>query len=104
MKSCDKVRTMVLRGVLSGNLALRSREGRAPRGRRGHDRANPEAREGAPEETLQSARKGASRTSSIRTRPRSKVIESYLPAAMSADEVRAAIKAEVASGANQIGR
>ena len=103
MKSGDKLRTMVLRGVLTEVSRFEVEKDV----RREADEAaivqilkREKARR---EETLMFARKGARQDLIDQNEAELKIIEGYLPAGVSADELRAAIKEEVANGANQIG-
>ena len=103
MKSGDKLRTMVLRGVLTEVSRFEVEKDV----RREADEAaivqilkREKARR---EETLMFARKGARQDLIDQNEAELKIIEGYLPAGISADELRAAIKEEVANGANQIG-
>ena len=103
MKSGDKLRTMVLRGVLTEVSRFEVEKDV----RREADEAaivqilkREKARR---EETLMFARKGARQDLIDQNEAELKIIEGYLPAGVSADELRAAIKEEVANGVNQIG-
>ncbi len=103
MKSGDKLRTMVLRGV----IAEVSRYEVEKDVRREADEAavvqilkREKARR---EEALDFAKKGGRNDLIAQNEAEIKIIESYLPAALSPDEVRDAIKAEIAKGAAQIG-
>ena len=55
------------------------------------------------EETLEFARKAARQDLIDQNETEAKVLESYLPASASADEVRAEIAAAIAAGASQMG-
>ena len=103
MKSGDKPRTMVLRGV----LAEVSRWEVEKDVRREADEAavvqilkREKARR---EETLEFARKGNRQDLVEQNEAELKIIEGYLPAGIGADEVRAAVKEAIAGGATQIG-
>ena len=103
MKSGDKLRTMVLRGVLTEVSRFEVEKDV----RREADEAaivqilkREKARR---EETLMFARKGARQDLIDQNEAELKIIEGYLPAGVSADELRSAIKEEVANGTNQIG-
>jgi uncharacterized protein YqeY len=103
MKSGDKLRTMVLRGV----LAEVSRFEVEKDVRREADEAaivqilkREKARR---EETLMFARKGSRQDLVDQNEAELKIIESYLPAGISEDELRAAVKEAIACGAAQIG-
>ena len=96
MKSGDKLRTMVLRGVLTEVSRFEVEKDV----RREADEAaivqilkREKARR---EETLMFARKGARQDLIDQNEAELKIIEGYLPAGISADELRAAIKEEVA--------
>jgi uncharacterized protein len=103
MKSGDKLRTMVLRGV----LAEVSRFEVEKDVRREADEAaivqilkREKARR---EETLEFARKGNRQDLVEQNEAELKIIEGYLPAGIGADELRGAIKEGIAGGATQIG-
>ena len=103
MKSGDKTRTMVLRGV----LAEISRYEVEKETRREADEAaiiqlikRERARR---EETIDFARKGNRADIVAQNEAEIKVLEGYLPAAISADEVNAAIKEAMAAGVSQMG-
>ncbi len=103
MKAGDKTRTMVLRGV----LAEISRYEVEKETRREADEAaiiqlikRERARR---EETIDFARKGNRADIVAQNEAEIKVLEGYLPAAISPDEVNAAIKEAMASGASQMG-
>ena len=103
MKSGDKPRTMVLRGI----LAEVSRYEVEKDVRREADEAaivqilkREKARR---EETLEFARKGNRQDLVEQNEGELKIIEGYLPAGVGEDEVRATVKEAIASGANQIG-
>jgi len=103
MKSGDKTRTMVLRGV----LAEISRYEVEKDVRREADEAavvqilkREKARR---EETLEFARKGNRQDLVEQNEAELKIIEGYLPAGVSEDELRATVKEAIASGAGQIG-
>jgi uncharacterized protein YqeY len=103
MKSGDKLRTMVLRGV----LAEVSRFEVEKDVRREADEAaivqilkREKARR---EETLMFARKGARRDLVDQNEAELKIIEGYLPAGISEDDLRAAVKEAIAGGNTQIG-
>ena len=103
MKSGDKLRTMVLRGV----LAEVSRFEVEKDVRREADEAaivqilkREKARR---EETLEFARKGNRQDLVDQNEAELKIIEGYLPAGIGSDELRAAIKEGIAGGATQIG-
>lgn len=103
MKSGDKLRTMVLRGV----LAEVSRFEVEKDVRREADEAaivqilkREKARR---EETLEFARKGGRQDLVEQNEAEIKILDSYLPAALSPDEVNSVIQAEIARGTAQIG-
>ena len=103
MKAGDKARTMVLRSL----LAEISRYEVEKNVRREADEAaitqivkRERARR---EEALEFARKGNRQDLIEQNEAEIKVLESYLPAAVSADELRAAVEAEISSGASQMG-
>jgi uncharacterized protein len=101
MKSGEKLRTMALRGILSEVTRVE----KEPR----HEASDDEViqvikRERARrEESLEFARK-ANRADLIeQNETEAKVLQSYLPAAASPDDVRAAIAEIIGGGANQMG-
>lgn len=101
MKSGDKLRTMALRGVLSEMSRLEKDVRRAPRDAEilqiiKRERAKRE-------ETLEFARKAARQDLIEQNETEAKILESYLPATTSADEVRAEIQSALAAGATQMG-
>jgi uncharacterized protein len=101
MKSGDKLRTMALRGVLSEMSRLEKDVRREPNEAEiiqiiKRERAKRE-------ETLVFARQAARQDLIEQNETEAKVLESYLPAATSPDEVRAGIQAAIAAGASQIG-
>jgi uncharacterized protein YqeY len=103
MKSGDKLRTLVLRGV----LAEVSRFEVEKDVRREADEAaivqilkREKARR---EETLMFARKGNRQDLIDQNEAELKIIEGYLPAGVSEEELREVVKAAIAGGANQIG-
>jgi uncharacterized protein len=103
MKSGEKLRTMALRGIIA-EVSRVEVAGTARREVTDADVIQVIKRERARrEESLEFARK-ASRADLIeQNEAEAKILESYLPAAVSADEVRAAVNEIIAGGANQIG-
>jgi len=101
MKSGDKLRMMALRGVLSEISRLEKDVRRDPTDAEiiqiiKRERAKRE-------ESLEFARKAARQDLIEQNETEARVLESYLPAAASPDEVRAEIAAAIAAGASQIG-
>jgi uncharacterized protein YqeY len=101
MKSGDKLRTMALRGVLAEMSRLEKDVRREPNDAEiiqiiKRERAKRE-------ETLVFARQAARKDLIEQNETEAKVLESYLPATTSPDEVRAEIQAAIAAGASQIG-
>ena len=101
MKSGDKLRTMALRGVLSEMSRLEKDIRREPNDAEiiqiiKRERAKRE-------ETLVFARQAARQDLIEQNETEAKVLESYLPATTSPDEVRAEIQAAIAAGAAQMG-
>jgi len=101
MKSGDKLRTMTLRGVLTEMSRLEK-----------DIRREPDAAEilqiikrerAKREETLEFARKAGRNDIIAQNETEAKILESYLPATTSPDEVRAEIQNAIAGGASQIG-
>jgi uncharacterized protein len=101
MKSGDKLRTMALRGVLSEISRLEKDVRRDPNDAEilqiiKRERAKRE-------ESLEFARKANRQDLIEQNETEAKVLESYLPATASADQVRAEIAAAIAAGASQMG-
>ena len=101
MKSGDKLRTMALRGVLAEMSRLEKDIRREPNDAEiiqiiKRERAKRE-------ETLVFARQAARQDLIEQNETEAKVLESYLPATTSPDEVRAEIQAAIAAGASQMG-
>ena len=101
MKSGDKLRMMALRGVLSEMSRLEKDIRREPNDAEilqiiKRERAKRE-------ETLEFARKAARQDIIEQNETEAKILESYLPAATSPEEVRAEIQNAIAAGASQMG-
>jgi uncharacterized protein YqeY len=101
MKSGDKLRMMALRGVLSEMSRLEKDIRREPNDAEilqiiKRERAKRE-------ETLEFARKAARKDIIEQNETEAKILESYLPAATSPDDVRAEIQNAIAAGASQMG-
>src|SRR5579863_2621207 len=101
MKSGDKLRTMTLRGVLSEMSRLEKDVRRDPNDAEilqiiKRERAKRE-------ETLEFARKAARKDIIEQNETEAKILESYLPATTSPDDVRAEIQNAIAAGASQMG-
>jgi len=101
MKSGDKLRMMALRGVLSEMSRLEKDIRREPNDAEilqiiKRERAKRE-------ETLEFARKAARQDIIAQNETEAKILESYLPAATSPDDVRAEIQNAIAAGASQMG-
>ena len=101
MKSGDKIRMMALRGVLSEMSRLEKDIRREPNDAEilqiiKRERAKRE-------ETLEFARKAARKDIIEQNETEAKILESYLPAATSPDDVRAEIQSAIAAGASQMG-
>src|SRR5260370_34915792 len=101
MKSGDKLRMMALRGVLSEISRLEKDVRRDPNDAEilqiiKRERAKRE-------ESLEFARKAARQDLIEQNETEAKILESYLPAATSADEVRAEIATAIAAGGVQGG-
>ena len=101
MKSGDKLRMMALRGVLSEMSRLEKDIRREPNDAEilqiiKRERAKRE-------ETLEFARKAARKDIIEQNETEAKILESYLPAATSPDDVRAEIQSAIAAGASQMG-
>lgn len=101
MKSGDKLRTMTLRGVLSEMSRLEKDVRRDPNDA---EILHIIKRERAKrEETLEFARKAARQDLIDQNETEAKILESYLPATTSADDVRAEIQNAIGAGASQMG-
>lgn len=101
MKGGDKLRMMTLRGVLSEMSRLEKDIRREPND---VEILQIIKRERAKrEETLEFARKAARQDIIAQNETEAKILESYLPATTSPDEVRAEIQAAIAAGASQMG-
>jgi uncharacterized protein YqeY len=101
MKAGDKLRTMTIRGALAEITRL-EKDVRRP--------ANDAEviqilkRERARrDEAIEFARKGNRKDLVEQNETEAGILDGYLPAALSADEVKAAIVAEISAGATQIG-
>lgn len=101
MKAGDKMRTMTLRGVLAEITRIEKDV------RREANEAEIVAilkRERARrEEMLEFARKGNRADLIAQNEEEARILESYIPAAASEDEVRAAIAEQIADGVRQMG-
>ena len=101
MKSGDKLRMMALRGVLSEMSRLEKDIRREPNDAEilqiiKRERAKRE-------ETLEFARKAARKDIIEQNETEAKILESYLPATTSPDDVRAEIQNAIDAGASQMG-
>ena len=101
MKSGDKLRMMALRGVLSEMSRLEKDIRREPNDAEilqiiKRERAKRE-------ETLVFARQAARQDVIAQNETEARILESYLPATTSPDEVRAEIQTAIAGGASQMG-
>ena len=101
MKASDKMRTMTLRGVLAEITRIEKDV------RRDASEAEIVAilkRERARrEEMLEFARKGNRADLIAQNEEEARILESYIPAAVGEDELRAAIAEELAAGVRQMG-
>ena len=101
MKATDKLRMMTLRGILSEITRVEKDVRR--------DASEAEIvqvlkRERARrDEALEFARKGGRQDLIDQNEAEAKILDAYLPAALSVEEVKAAIAAQTAAGVNQIG-
>src|SRR5260370_33817846 len=101
MKSGDKLRTMTLRGFLSEITRV---EKDVRREANEAEIVQILKRERARrDEVIEFARKGGRQDLIDQNETEAKIIDGYLPAALSPDEVKAAVAAQVSAGANQIG-
>jgi uncharacterized protein YqeY len=101
MKNGDKLRMMALRGVLSEMSRLEKDIRREPNDAEilqiiKRERAKRE-------ETLEFARKAARKDIIEQNETEANILESYLPATTSPDDVRAEIQNAIAAGASQMG-
>lgn len=105
MKSGEKLRVMVLRGVMTEISRLEKAEKRTPNTEASNDEIiQIFKRERAKrEESLEFARKAGRQDLIEQNETEAKILESYIPAAASADQVRAEIAAAIAAGASQMG-
>ena len=101
MKAGDKLRVMTLRGALTEITRLEKDVRRA---------ANDDEivqilkRERARrDEAIEFARKGGRQDLVEQNQTEAQILDGYLPAALGPDEVKAAIAAQIAAGASQIG-
>ena len=101
MKSGDKLRMMALRGVLSEMSRLEKDIRREPNDAEILQIIKRERSKR--EETLEFARKAARKDIIEQNETEAKILESYLPAATSPDDVRAEIQNAIAAGASQMG-
>jgi uncharacterized protein len=103
MKSGEKLRTMALRGIIAEVSRVEVAD-TARKEATDADVIQVIKRERARrEESLEFARKAGRADLVEQNEAEAKILESYLPAAVSADEVRAAVSEIIAGGANQIG-
>ena len=101
MKSGDKPRVMTIRGVLSEITRIEKDVCReANEAEIVHVLKRERARR---EEALEFARRGNRADLVEQNEIEAKILEAYLPAALSPDEVKAAISAQIAAGVAQIG-
>jgi uncharacterized protein len=101
MKSSDKLRTMTLRGVLAEITRV---EKDVRREANETEIVQIIKRERARrDETLGFARQGGRSDLVAQNEEEARVLDSYLPAALSEDELRAAIAEQVAAGVKQMG-
>ncbi len=101
MKASDKLRTMTLRGILSEITRV---EKDVRRDANEAEIVQVLKRERARrDEALEYARKGGRQDLIDQNESEAKILDGYLPAALSVDEVKAAIAAQTAAGVNQIG-
>ena len=101
MKSGDKLRMMALRGVLAEMSRLEKDIRRDPNDAEILQIIKRERTKR--EETLVFARQAARQDVIDQNETEAKILESYLPATASPDEVRAEIQAAITAGASQIG-
>jgi uncharacterized protein YqeY len=101
MKAGDKLRMMTLRGVLSEITRI---EKDVRREANETEILQVLKRERARrDEVLEFARKGGREDLIVQNETEAKILDAYLPTALSADEVKAVIAAQVSAGVNQIG-
>ena len=101
MKARDKLRVMTLRGVLTEITRL-EKDVRRPAN--GDEIIQILKRErGRRDEAMEFARKGGRQDLLEQNQTEGHILDGYLPAALGADEIKAAITAQVAAGVSQIG-
>ena len=101
MKSGDKLKMMTVRGVLAEITRI---EKDVRREANEAEIVQTIKRERARrEEALEFARKAGRVDLIEQNEAEAKILDSYLPAAIGADEIKAAVAAQMASGMNQIG-
>jgi uncharacterized protein len=101
MKSGEKLKVMTLRGALSEITRV---EKDVRREATTDEIIQVLKRERARrEEALEFARKGARQDLIEQNETEAKILDQYLPAALGAEEIKAAIDSEVAAGSGQIG-
>src|SRR5262249_48436904 len=101
MKASDKLRMMTLRGVLSEITRV---EKDVRRDANEAEIVQVLKRERARrDEALKFARKGGRQHLVDQNETEAKILDAYLPAALSVEEVKVAIAAQTAAGVNQIG-
>jgi len=101
MKAGDKLRVMTLRGALSEITRV---EKDVRREANETEIIQVLKRERARrDEALEFARKGGRQDLIAQNETEARILDGYLPAALSADEVNAAIAAQISAGVNQIG-
>ncbi len=101
MKAGDKLRVMTLRGALSEITRVEKDVRR--------DASEAEIiqvlkrERGRRDEALEFARKGGRQDLIDQNETEAKILDGYLPAALSPEEVKAAIAAQIAAGVDQVG-
>jgi uncharacterized protein len=101
MKASDKLRMMTLRGILSEITRI---EKDVRRDANEAEIVQVLKRERARrDEALEYARKGARQDLIDQNESEAKILDGYLPAALTVEEVKAAIAVQTAAGVNQVG-
>jgi uncharacterized protein YqeY len=101
MKAGDKLRVMTLRGVLTEITRL-EKDVRRPANNDEIIQILKRER-GRRDEAMEFARKGGRQDLLEQNQTEGHILDGYLPAALGADEIKAAITAQVAAGVSQIG-
>jgi uncharacterized protein YqeY len=101
MKASEKLRTRTLRGVIAEITRIEKDVRRAAN--EGEIVQVIKRERARRDEVLEFARKGGRHDLIEQNENEAKILDAYLPAALSPDEVEAAIAAQLSAGVNQIG-